>query len=162
MKVFNFDENCYLIGITELDDSDKCQITGDWLIPGNSTEKEPIIKEGYLTKFDGTDWINERILTTEEKKINGDLSLEDGEIISDNQLTKVEKPSDYHVWNSSEWVYSSELRKSEIYTELDSIDTQTVRPLRAILSGLGTDWDKAKLAELETQAKKLRTELASL
>ena len=54
------------------------------------------------------------------------------------------------------------IRKSEIYAELESIDTKTIRPLRAILNGLGTDSDKAKLTELEIKSTELRTELLKL
>ena len=56
----------------------------------------------------------------------------------------------------------NEIRKQEIYTELDSVDTQTIRPLRAVLNGTGTDLDKTKLLELETKANTLRNELKNL
>ena len=64
MKVYNYNSEGYFIGVSELDNSDKCQITGDWLIPGNSTEKEPLAeKEGYEVKFNGKEWEYEKILT---------------------------------------------------------------------------------------------------
>ena len=75
MKVYTYDENGYLNGENVLDNSDKCQITGDWLIPGMATEKEPLIeKENYKIKFVNNEWEYEKILTTEEKKIQGILS----------------------------------------------------------------------------------------
>ena len=165
MKVYNYDEQGYFLGVSELDDSDKCQITRDWLIPGNATEKEPLeAKEGFDVKFNGSDWEYIKILTDEEKKIAEELPLEEGEKIVDGILVIVEKPSTYHVWNyiTFEWEYNSEIRKNEIYSELESIDTQTIRPLRAKLVGLATSQDETKLLELETKANTLRAELKNL
>ena len=45
---------------------------------------------------------------------------------------------------------------ADSYYKLRSIDFQTIRPLRAILAGMATDEDYAKLKELEEQAEKLR------
>lgn len=165
MKVYNYNENCYLIGISELDETDKCQITGDWLIPAQATDKEPLEeKEGYEVKFIDNEWQYIKLLTDEEKKIQGLLSLEEGEKIIDGILVIVEKPSTYHVWNyiTFEWEYNSEIRKNEIYVELENIDAQTIRPLRAKLVGLATSQDEKKLLELETKANALRAELKNL
>ena len=104
MKVYNYNENGYLIGVSELNESDKCQITGDWLIPGMATEKEPLeAKEGFEVKFLNNEWQYIKLLTDEEKKINGELPLEEGEIIQDNHLIKLEKPSELHSWDGVEW-----------------------------------------------------------
>ena len=59
------------------------------------------------------------------------------------------------------------IRRAEIEAELTAIDAASARPLRAILAattsgGAADPADVAKLAELEAQAKALRTELASL
>ena len=165
MKVYNYNPEGYLIGVSELDNSDKCQITGEWLIPAQATDKEPLeAKEGYEVKFNGSEWQYEKIITDEEKKIAGTLALEDGEKIIDGILVIVEKPSTYYVWNYAtfEWEYNSEIRKNEIYSELESIDTQTIRPLRAKLIGLATSQDETKLLELETKANTLRAELKNL
>ena len=165
MKVYNYDEQGYFLGVSELDKSDKCQITGDWLIPGNSTDKEPLqAKEGFEVKFIDNEWQYIKLLTDEEKKIAGTLPLVEGEKIIDGVLVIVEKPSIYYVWNYTtfEWEYNSEIRKNEIYLELESIDTQTIRPLRAKLVGLATSQDEKKLLELETKANILRAELKNL
>ena len=165
MKVYNYNSEGNLIGISELDDSDKCQITGDWLVPAQATDKEPLqAKEGYEVKFIENEWQYIKLLTDEEKKIAGTLALEEGEKIVDGILVIVEKPSTYSVWNyiTFEWEYNSEIRKNEIYLELESIDTQTIRPLRAKLVGLATSQDEKKLLELETKANILRTELKNL
>ena len=50
-------------------------------------------------------------------------------------------------------------RIAEIKGLLSNIDTQTVRPLRAKITGTATTTDENKLSELETEAYKLREEL---
>ena len=165
MKVYNYNSEGYLIGISELDDSDKCQITGNWLIPAQATDKEPLeAKEGFEVKLLENEWQYIKLLTDEEKKIAEELPLDEGEKIIDGILVIVEKPSTYYVWNyiTFEWEYNSEIRKNEIYAELESIDTQTIRPLRAKLVGLATSQDETKLLELETKANTLRAELKNL
>ena len=109
MKVYNYNNQGYLIGISELDESDKCQITGNWLIPGMSTEKEPLeAKKGYEIKFNGKYWQYIKLLTDEEKKIQSLVPLEEGEKIIDGAIVKVESPSDLNSWNGSEWYLDEE------------------------------------------------------
>ena len=109
MKVYNYNSEGYLIGISELDESDKCQITGDWLIPAQATDKEPLAeKEGFDVKFIENEWKYIKLLTDEEKKIQGLLPLEEGEKIVDGTLVKKESPSDLHSWNGSEWYLDEE------------------------------------------------------
>ena len=50
----------------------------------------------------------------------------------------------------------------QIHSELDALDNQAVRPLRAIANGTATNFDIQKLSELEMQAALLRAELATL
>ncbi len=53
-------------------------------------------------------------------------------------------------------------RRSVILAELDRLDLQAVRPLRAIAAGTATETDKQKLIALEEQATQLREELANI
>jgi hypothetical protein len=53
-------------------------------------------------------------------------------------------------------------RHSVILAELDRLDLQAVRPLRAIAAGTATETDRKKLAEIEEQAVQLRQELANI
>lgn len=53
-------------------------------------------------------------------------------------------------------------RKIEILEELDTLDREAVRPLRAILTGNYVEADKLKLEEIEADAIKLRAELKEL
>lgn len=55
-----------------------------------------------------------------------------------------------------------ETRKQEILSQLNDIDLQTVRPLRAKVNGTATIFDEEKLTSLETQAATLRAELTTL
>lgn len=138
MKVYNYDSNGYFLGVSELDNSDKCQITGDWLIPAMATEKEPLVeKEGYEVKFNENEWQYIKILSIEEKKINGELPFEEGEIIQDNQLIKLEKPSELHSWNGVEWYLDEEkIRLAKLPTQEDILNAKIELKALELLSQL--------------------------
>ena len=94
---------------------------------------------------------------------------ENGVVINDIVNAKIEENSlmaisdeEYIEITEKNTISESEIRKVEIYTELENIDIQTIRPLRAKLVGLATVQDEVKLLELETKANSLRTELKSL
>ena len=53
-------------------------------------------------------------------------------------------------------------RHRVILAELDHLDLQAVRPLRAIAAGTATEADRQKLIDLEEQATQLRQELANI
>ena len=53
-------------------------------------------------------------------------------------------------------------RRADIHRELDTIDLQSVRSLRAKLSDTAAAEDERILSELESRAAALRTELATL
>lgn len=53
-------------------------------------------------------------------------------------------------------------RRSVILSELDRLDLQAVRPLRAIAAGTATETDRQKLTEIEEQVAQLRKELANI
>ena len=54
------------------------------------------------------------------------------------------------------------LRAAEIARRFSEIDRERIRPLAAIVAGVGTDEDKNKLKELEEEATQLREELAGM
>lgn len=54
------------------------------------------------------------------------------------------------------------LRAAEISRGFAEIDRERIRPLAAIVAGVGTDEDRAKLSALEEKAQALRAELAEL
>ena len=55
-----------------------------------------------------------------------------------------------------------ERKAAEIVAELDALDKRSTRALRAVVAGTATDEDKAKLAEIETEAVSKRSRLAGL
>ena len=123
MKVYHYNLEGYLLGVSELDDSDKCQITGDWLIPAQATDKEPLqTKEGFEIKFLENEWQYIKLLSIEEKKLQGLLPLENGEKIIDGVLIKIESLGDLYSWNGSEWYLDEEkvrISKSPSQEELE-------------------------------------------
>lgn len=116
MIVSTYDKNGYFISKIELNEGDKCPMTGNWLIPAGATDKEPIIKNGYFSKFNGLEWEYEKILTTEEKKIEGIVPLGEGERIVNNVLQLVTSPGEFYSWNfdSCEWLFDESKKQAKI------------------------------------------------
>mgnify|MGYP006962273105 CR=1 FL=1 len=54
------------------------------------------------------------------------------------------------------------LRAAEIARRFSEIDRERVRPLAAIVAGIGSDEDKSRLKALEEEAVALRVELAGM
>lgn len=67
-----------------------------------------------------------------------------------------------------DWYWNKAIKKQKLeekealISELNRIDSQTVRPLRAIESNQGTQEDRNKLAELETKARAVRAKIQEL
>ena len=53
-------------------------------------------------------------------------------------------------------------QKARLQAQMDELDFKTIRALRAMSAGVGTQEDKAKLEEFETQAAALRVQLKDL
>lgn len=53
-------------------------------------------------------------------------------------------------------------QREELIKQLDDLDLNAIRPLRAIQAGTGTQDDTDKLEELEAQAEQIRAELREL
>ena len=56
----------------------------------------------------------------------------------------------------------SRLRAAEISRRFSEIDRARIRPLAAIVAGVGTAEDKSRLKALEEEAAQLRAELADM
>lgn len=54
------------------------------------------------------------------------------------------------------------LRAAKISRRFSEIDRARIRPLAAIVAGVGTDEDKSRLKALEEEAAQLRAELADM
>lgn len=57
---------------------------------------------------------------------------------------------------------SCEQQIAELKSELEEIDRQAIRPLRAIAAGTDSEEDRAVLADLEEQAERIRSQIAEL
>lgn len=57
---------------------------------------------------------------------------------------------------------AKEQHRKELFEELDNIDLKTIRALRAMSAGTGTEADKKKLEDLEEQAAEIRQQLKEL
>lgn len=65
-----------------------------------------------------------REMTKEEKIKNGiNVTLEEGEVIKNNNLIKISQPSKYHKWIDKEWVLNLEELKIQKREELKAIRT---------------------------------------
>lgn len=123
-----------------------------------------LITEGIQPMPDGYKWNDtksdiiemsqiERIQVGLEKMPQG-FKIEDGQLVP---MTDEERLASGQMTQAE----YDELRRGRILSELDMIDQKAIRPLRAILVGLGTDDDQERLAELERQAEELRAELSN-
>lgn len=53
-------------------------------------------------------------------------------------------------------------RRAELIAELDALDLKSLRALRAIQAGVGTEEDTAKISEIEEQAEQIRQQIKEL
>lgn len=88
----------------------------------------------YAIRNDGLGW----------RRVDSEADLLEGETYSEEQPAAV--PADQRIF--------------EIKLRLAQVDFDTMRPLRAVLVGTATQFDRDKLAELEAEAVALRAELA--
>lgn len=79
----------------------------------NKQFEYPIFENGEL-----------REMTKKEKVSNGiTVTLEEGEVIENNNLIKISQPSKYHKWINKEWVLDLKELKSQKREELKTIRT---------------------------------------
>lgn len=79
----------------------------------NKQFEYPIFENGEL-----------REMTKKEKVSNGiSVTLEEGEVIENNNLIKISQPSKYHKWINKEWVLDLKELKSQKREELKTIRT---------------------------------------
>lgn len=133
----------------------------DWT---RKTEVE-LVKEGLQPMKDGYKWNSDQtgfVEMSQAEKIQAGLEeLPQGQKIEGGELVTMTDEEKLAEGQLSQEEYKN-IQRQKIQSELDEIDIKTIRPLRAILSGLGTEEDKAMLAELETYAKAKREELEKL
>ena len=90
-------------------------------------------------------------------KINDGLeSLQEGEYIKDNEISYIEKPSNYHIWDSktNKWVHDKELEINSLEEELGSLELTIYSKSQEI--------ENLKKAGKTFAAKKLEKEVIEL
>lgn len=124
-----------------------------------------LVKEGIEPMKAGYKWNSDQtgfVEMSQAEKIQAGLEeLPQGQKIEGGELVTMTDEEKLAEGQLSQEEYKN-IQRQKIQSELDEIDIKTIRPLRAILSGLGTEEDKAMLAELETYAKAKREELEKL
>ena len=97
-----------------------------------------------------------RAYTRLDKILEGLETLQEGEYIKDNEIMYVQKPSNYHIWDSrvNMWNYDKEL-------ELNALDGE-IANLESTLSSKYDELDKAISRKLKTLEKRLNAEIGKL
>ena len=123
-------------------------------------EQEFKIKIFISEKFLGEKAIIEnekaREMTRLEKVLSGVEELQDGEYIKDNEIIMVEKPNNFHFWDSNlnKWVYDKELEINALEEEIGTLEGE--------ISGLYDELDKATARKLKMREKQLNEEIEKL
>lgn len=162
LNIYLYNDNNEYIGesITMLDPEEtRIQGKNIWIMPPNSTELKPELKEGYAPIWNGETW--EYVEDHRgEKGYIGKKFIEIKELgpLPDEFSTKEPEPTQEEI---------KEQDKKKILSNLSQIDQASSRSLRAVLTALmsGQEPEKEdmnKLNEYETLAKELRTILAEL
>ncbi len=120
------------------------------------TDSQGFFIEPTYNNFEGSIDTKEPIFDKklERAKWNG----ENWEIKTIQEWSEIENK----ILEEQKMIYEKENKKQQILNELDKIDLQSIRPNRNINIGIGTDFDRNKLIELEENAKKLRIELLKI
>jgi hypothetical protein len=147
---------------------------GIFLYPaGVVKEKPPKTDENEIAFWDGSKWgikPDYSGKTYYNKHDKTERRFEQGEPFDEN-FTDITPPEGmFYIFGGNEWIidetakaeFERKKRIAEIQSQLDNIDRQSVRPLRAKLAGTDTEADRERLEELEAAASTLRTELNEL
>ena len=148
MIVYSYNEKGVFIG--ELKPDENPLKKGSFLLPKNATEtKPPLFGENEKPVFNGSDW------ELKPDFVGVKYWLGDGsehEILNVGELLPVEALKEKPVKLD---------RIAEIKTRLLEIDSESIRPLRAVAAGTATEFDTNKLTALETERAALVVELVA-
>ena len=97
-----------------------------------------------------------RAMTREEKILSQMEELKEGEYIKNNKVISIEKPNNFHFWDSKKniWVYDQELVIKALEEEIGTLEGE--------LSGLYDELDKAVARKLKMREKRLNEEIEKL
>ena len=145
MKVYQYDAAGYYVGPTE-------DYGGP--MPHNCTSTAPAITDGHIPRWNGAAWQQVQDHKGKQGYLNGDpCTIAEYGPLPEGWSDDPPPPTEAEL---------REERIEKIQAELDEIDRQSVRPLRAMAKGAATAKDTDKLAALDTRAAELRIELQGL
>ena len=111
---------------------------------------------------------NIRAMTRLDRIQANEEELQDGEYIKNDEIITIEKPDNFHVWDSKKkkWVYEKQLeidfinseilnKETELNNLYDTLDKATARRLKALIADTQGKIDKI-IEELETLENKLK------
>ena len=91
-----------------------------------------------------------------EKVEAGEYEFMPGEFVKDGELVLVQKPDNYHFWDSKKnvWVYDKELEINALPDEILNLETELLTKY--------DEYDKAVARKLRTLEKKLNSDIEEL
>ena len=138
---------------------------GDYLLEISAGLDEEIKQEHGADIFISTDFLGYKAIvennsirayTRLDSIEEGLEELQEGEYIKDNEIIKIEKPSNFHIWDNktNKWNYDKQLEIKSLNEELADLEG-------ALLIKYD-DLDKAITRKLKTLQKRLNTEIEKL
>ena len=146
MKTYVYDKDCNLI---------KTYLDG--------TEEEIRAMEGQEVYLSDLVFINPilenksiREMKIPELITEGITKLSDGQYLKNEEIITIEKPSNYHVWDSKKhkWNHDKQLEKNGLEDEIGNLE--------GTLSSKYDELDKAVARKLKTLEKRLNAEIEKL
>ena len=123
-------------------------------LPNNSTRTAPKLQEGHIPRWTGKKWEQVEDHRGRQGYVDGKpYTVKEPGPLPEGWSDDPPPPTQQEL---------DKRRIAEIHARLDELDRQSVRPLRAIIKGTGTDVDTQTLAAKEAEAQKLREELMGL
>lgn len=146
MKTYIYDKNCNLVK-TYLDGSEEeiRTMEGQEVYLSNVVFINPILENNSIREMKISELITEGI-----------TKLSDGQYLKNEEIITIEKPSNYHVWDSKKhkWNYDKQL-------EMNGLDDE-IGNLESTLSSKYDELDKAIARKLKTLEKRSNAEIEEL
>lgn len=165
MIAYSYDGQGLFIGTVkrQYDELDK-----RWLMPADATDKAPPEEAGKVAAWNSLDWelkpdnCGEYFDTKTAQKVVANSPLADIK-----NLTKLVPLYKFNLWDGEKWVEDTEKQKEydnqKIVAELQKIDTEAIRPLRACIVALldgktpdKVDSDMVKAKELLAKEERIK------
>ena len=146
MKTYVYDKDCNLIK-TYLDGTEEeiRAMEGQEVYLSNVVFINPILENGIIREMKISELIKE-----------DRIKLLDGQYLKNEEIITIEKPSNYHVWDSKKhkWNYDKQLEMNGLEDEIGNLE--------GTLSSKYDELDKAITRKLKTLEKRLNAEIKEL